>query len=257
MEHATGESKEEIDTPDGVRSYLLHLPPSYKNRHAMPLVLSFHGYAQSAAQQEAYSALNPIADREGFIAVTPEGSGSPPGWTIPGTDEDSGVDDVAFARALMEHLGSTLCLDARRIYATGHSNGAEMAAQLACQLPGLIAAAAPVSGAIYQSCDGPGVPMVAFQGTADYNVPYEDSAAGIEGWVAHNGCPPEPEVSRLGEDIELRSWRCADGDVQFYVVEGGGHTWPGADPSLGGVGPATGEINASELMWAFFKAHPK
>jgi polyhydroxybutyrate depolymerase len=252
-----GESVAEIETAGGSRSYRLHVPASYDPRRAVSVVLNFHGYAQTAEQQEGYSRLVPLSDAKGFVLVTPEGSGSPQGWAISGVYDDNGIDDVAFVADLVSHLSDSLCLDSRRIYATGHSNGAEMASQLACYLPGLIAAAAPVSGAVFQDCQGVGVPILAFQGTEDWNVPYDDSAEGVAQWVSHNGCPSDPVVSAPAEGVELRSWKCTGGDVGFYVIEGAGHVWPGGDQSLGGVGPATDAVNASEVMWEFFRTHPK
>ena len=254
---APGETVEEIQSADGVRTYLLHVPAGYDPRRPASVILNFHGYAQTAAQQEAYSGLVPLSDSNGFVLVTPEGSGSPQGWAISGVYDDNGIDDVVFVSGLVSHLSDSLCLDPRRIYATGHSNGAEMASQLACLLPSLIAAAAPVSGAVFQDCQGAGVPIVAFQGTDDWNVPYEDSADAVSQWVTHNACPEEPDVSSPAAGVELRSWKCTGGDVAFYVLEGVGHVWPGGDPNLGGVGAPSDAVNASAVMWEFFRSHPR
>jgi len=251
-----GDSVGQLESGGELRTYRLHVPATYLSRRPTPLVLSFHGYAQDATQQDAYSTLPAFADEAGFILVTPEGSGSPEGWDIPGVYNENGTDDVAFVNQLVSDLSNTLCLDARRIYATGHSNGAEMASQVACELPWLFAAVAPVSGAVFQDCVGAGVPVIAFQGDADYNVPLEESEEGVLGWVGHNACPAEPEVSQPAEGVELRSWKCDQGDVEFYVMHDVGHVWPGGDPSAGGVGPATDAINANQLMWEFFRAHP-
>ncbi len=253
---APGDSIGQLESGGELRSYRVHVPVTYVSRRATPLVLSFHGYAQDAAQQDAYSMLPAFADQAGFILVTPEGSGSPEGWDIPGVYNENGVDDVAFVNQLVSDLSNTLCLDARRIYATGHSNGAEMASQVACELPWLFAAVAPVSGAVFQDCAGAGVPVIAFQGDADYNVPLDESEEGVLGWVGHNGCPADPDVSQPADNVELRSWKCDQGDVEFYVMHDVGHVWPGGDQSAGGVGPATDAINANQLMWEFFRAHP-
>ena len=42
------------------------------------------------------------------------------------------------------------------------------------------------------------------------------------------------------------------GFTDFYTIEGGGHTWPGASDDSVGVGATTHEINASELIWDLF-----
>ena len=55
-------------------------------------------------------------------------------------------------------------------------------------------------------------------------------------------------------------YRCPRGaDVDFYRIEGGGHTWPGSEFSKqieAAVGPTTFSISADEVMWKFFSAHP-
>ncbi len=109
-----------------------------------------------------------------------------------------------------------------------------------------------------QGCDGGPVPIITFHGTDDNNVPFEFAPNEVALWAAHNGCNGEQFVERYTEHVELRTYvDCGGADVVFYVIEGGGHTWPGAEPGAGGIGPVTDEISANELIWAFFVAHPK
>ena len=256
--YSPGTTVEQLETSAGERGYRLHVPTGYDPKRATPLVLNFHGYAQDAEQQEAYSGLVPLSDSNGFILVTPEGSGEPQGWNIVGLYDEDGVDDVQFVANLVSHLSDVLCLDEDRIFATGHSNGAEMASEVACDLPGLLAADAPVSGPVYQACDGQGVPMIVFQGTDDGNVPYADTVAAVQQWADHNGCTGTADTTPISAHVSKQAWSdCSGGDVVLYTIDGGGHTWPGANPDLGGVGETTDEINASQLMWQFFQAHPK
>ena len=135
--YSPGTTVEQLETSAGERGYRLHVPTGYDPNRATPLVLNFHGYAQDAEQQEAYSGLVPLSDANGFILVTPEGSGEPQGWNIVGLYDEDGVDDVQFVANLVSHLSDVLCLDEDRIFATSHSNGAEMASEVACDLPGL------------------------------------------------------------------------------------------------------------------------
>jgi len=223
----------------------------------MPLVVNFHGYARTAADQELYSQLVPLADREGFVLVTPEGSGQPQGWDIVGIYDENGVDDVAFTAALVSQIESELCVDTNRIYATGISNGAEMAAQVACDLPTIFAAVAPVAGVVYQDCSTP-VPLIAFHGTADANIPIAWAFPALDAWAATNGCRYTIEAQAVSDHVEHDTYAgCGLNSVEFYVIDGGGHTWPGAADNAGGVGPTTHEISAGELMWQFFQAHPR
>ena len=43
----------------------------------------------------------------------------------------------------------------------------------------------------------------------------------------------------------------------LYTIEGGGHTWPDGPPVGPRVGRVTRELDATEVIWAFFAAHPR
>ena len=255
---ASGDSLERLDTDQGVRSYRRHLPEAYREGIPTALVLNFHGFGRSAAEQERYSQLVPVSDRAGFILVTPEGSGSPAGWDIPGVYAENGYDDVGFVLVLLGQLEADLCIDPVRVFATGLSNGAEMASLMACRQPALFAAIAPVAGVIYSDCDEGAVPVIAFHGTLDYNIPFEFAPPSLASWAAHNGCEPGMHDRQVSDNVTAWEFAgCGGADVALYAVDGGGHTWPGAEDNAGGAGPTTHEIDASELIWAFFDAHPK
>ena len=42
--------------------------------------------------------------------------------------------------------------------------------------------------------------------------------------------------------------------MRLVTVDGGGHTWPGADAYSGG-GYTTQNVEAADLMWDFFRRH--
>lgn len=256
LPHDPGDFVRAIARPEGDRAYRLHVPAGYGDT-PRALVLNFHGYARTAAEQEEYSGLVPLSDREGFVLVTPEGSGSPQGWDIPGIYADIGVDDTAFAAALIDDVAASLCIDPARIFATGMSNGGQMAALLGCAYPGLIAAVAPVAGLAVDACAHP-VPLITFEGSDDWNVEPWLVEETFALWGPANGCDPTPREELVTESV-LHRWfeGCAGNDAGLYFVLGGGHTWPGAPPGASsGAGATTAEINASELIWAFFAAHP-
>ena len=56
----------------------------------------------------------------------------------------------------------------------------------------------------------------------------------------------------------LEYTKCADdAAVVLYTIQGGGHTWPGGKPLPEWfVGPTSNSIDATSLMWAFFREHP-
>jgi polyhydroxybutyrate depolymerase len=287
--HAAGTTVETISTVDGTRSYRLHVPPSYTGLTPVPLILNYHGHGSSALAQEFYSGLAALSDQPegGFIVVMPQGLLDGSGqsfWNIILAPAPL-PDDVAFTNLILDKLESTLCIDPARIFSTGMSNGAFMSSRLACSLSSRVAAIAPVSGAYYppafteipgEPCpDTRPVPMIAFHGTADTVVPYNggigfgglhfrlpvdnDTADEdvLEDWSIHNGCTdPRTQTTVSAEVNVVQYGTCAEGaDVELYSVVGGGHTWPGA-VDIPGLGYTTHDISASDLMWAFFQAHP-
>ena len=86
-------------------------------------------------------------------------------------------DDVKFVSALLDDLSTVCNVDAKRVYATGISNGGMMCYRLAAELSGRIAAIAPVSGTIAIDEVKPkrSVPIMHFHGTADRVVPLQCS----------------------------------------------------------------------------------
>jgi hypothetical protein len=87
----------------------------------------------------------------------------------------------------------------------------------------------------------------------DDNTPAEDVMAD---WAAHNGCAGGRQETQIDTEVRLIEYgSCTNGaQVQLYAVDGGGHTWPGSFdvPSLG---YTTHQINATDLLWAFFSAY--
>ncbi|MEX2159391.1 MAG: flexitail domain-containing putative surface protein [Dehalococcoidia bacterium] len=274
-----------------MRSYRLHVPPTYNGLYRVPLVLSYHPLSSTALSQELYSAMSPMADSFGFIVVYPEGTVTSGNnfnhfniTQLPSPEPD----EVAFTEAMLDSLEASLCIDTNRVFSTGFSNGAMMSVRLACSLPDRIAAIAPVAAAYYPQLDltyNPSetciettpVPVIAFHGTSDTFVPFNGGPGGVPGvisldfrlpidnttldddvlqsWAAHNGCTGGRSESPYTSEVRFVSYGDCDADTQLYIIDGGGHTWPDAQDSPG-LGYTTHQISANDLMWTFFQAHP-
>lgn len=259
------------------RRYLLYVPPSYDPTKPTPLVISMHGAALWPAQQMNLSRWNRLADEHGFIVVYPSGTGVPRTWS-------SGEADVIFISRLIDTVAATYNIDPARIYANGFSNGGEMALALSCKLSGRIAAIGTVAPALVLAsrwcADSRPLPLISFHGTADPLAPYDGGTSlaspprFIAGesipfesvvkwkayWARRNRCGPNPSESVVAADVtRIEYTDCADdAGAVFYTVKGGGHSWPGGKPMpmVGWwVGPTTRSIDASSLMWAFFREH--
>lgn len=240
------------------RSYRLHIPPSATMSKPAPIVLNFHGRTGTAADQEAYSGLLPIADRESFLLVSPEGTGTPTGWSAGATPANS-VDDIKFVTDLLDTLQKELCIDGARVYAIGFSNGAFMASRAACELPDRITAIAAVGGLDYpqKGCGVP-VPVIAFHGTADEVVPisggtvrawqYAGAYEAFKHWAQNNDCiEPSDGVGIGGDAVSLAGGDCLAA-TELVVVNGAGHVWPGSPALPKQVATA---VPGPELIWAF------
>lgn len=277
------------------RSYIVHVPPQVKSGKPLPAVLNFHGGGAHAKVQQQYSRMDQTADREGFVAIYPNGSGGIGGrlltWNAGaccGPAAASRVDDVGFTIALIDDLAGRLPLDSGRIYATGLSNGSMMAYRLAAEAAHRIAAVAGVAGAMTLSRFAPdsAVPVMHIHSVDDqralYNgglgpaFPFTDTRvlhepvdAALLKWIAHNGCPAQPQV---GDPVRGRPEQadvahtatrytympCRDGtQVVLWKLTGAGHVWPGGVqdylPWL--LGPGTTVIDANSEMWRFFSRY--
>ena len=262
------------------RVYRVYIPASYEDAAApVPLLFVFHGAGGDGVSIAEISAFNDLADQEGFVAVYPDGinriwnDGRPPDPSI------GPVDDLGFVTAIIEGLMGGLSIDPNRIYAAGFSAGGMFAFRLGCELPDHFAAVASVASTfpeyLMNNCDDtPPMPVLVIQGTDDPIIPwtgvsggYLSAAATLDFWEAHNNCKISTGLlveadTNVDDGTRILSEArndCADGaDVQLYGVFFGGHTWP-SHPIQASIqlGVTSMDIDASQVIWNFFAAHPK
>ncbi len=256
-------------THDGVPyKYLVHMPPSYDGTKRTPLLLNWHAYGSTAVQQQLFTQTDLVSDEHGFIVVYPN---SPDRSWAAGTcctNFDGGMpnrDDVGFARALVAEVSKVACIDSKRVYAMGMSNGGFMAHRLACEAADMIAAVAPVAGTMGVANCQPSrpVPIMHFHGTADLTIGYDSTQLSAEGvdvpemmkrWGMRNGCTKGPDTTFQMGPVTCQTWsECSAGAlVTLCSAEGSGHCWPGAQFCPEGK-PFTQDISASRDGWAFMK----
>jgi polyhydroxybutyrate depolymerase len=282
---ASGDHARTLQHDGRGRSYIVHVPSNYDCRRPTPVLLAFHAAETNAAMLASACGLNDKADCAGFIAVYPDGTGKRRRLTwnagnCCGYASRQKVDDVGFVRAVLDDLAGIANVDSRRVFATGISNGAMLCYRLAAELSDRIAAIAPVSGAMATETFRPRRPVsvMHFHGTEDTILPFGGGigprflATGvlpsvehsIRVWAAADGCPADPVVVNLpcaaddGTTVERRTYGPGkDGaEVVLFVINGGGHTWPGQEPRVRFLGVSTRNISANDLMWEFFQRHP-
>ena len=271
------------------REFFVHAPHSRGQSRPLPLVFVLHGGGGTARKVKGFgefTGFDALADREKFIAVYPVAYEEH--WhdsDREGTRESWNVDDVGFLRALIQLLSQQYAVDSTRIYATGMSNGGAMSFKLACDAAPTFAAIAPVSSffpqQLRESCrPSRAVPVLFMVGTNDPLVPWQGGQLHMRKkqlgailpangtmafWASNNRCrnPITQDLPDVDPSDKTRVSRqvyqqCSqDAEVVLYTIENGGHTWPGGKQYLPKmiVGIASQDINASAVIWDFFKRH--
>jgi polyhydroxybutyrate depolymerase len=260
-----GISTQTIDVQGVPRQYRLAVPSEPTGKRRLPLILNFHGGGRNDALHANYSKLEGKGPARGFVIITPN-AGDPPSWGRPGVRPfEASEANMAFVGALIDTAAAELCIDLRRVYATGFSSGAGMSGYLGCKLSRQLAAIAPVAGVNVVAPCPQGKPMsvVAFHGTADPEVAYEGGPlvptvdAAVDAWAQGAECRTKPSRKSIGTQVERIAYRGCDGStgVVLYKVANGAHNWPGSF-ELDDLGLPTQDINAADLILDFFSHHP-
>jgi polyhydroxybutyrate depolymerase len=282
---SSGDFDKTITVGSAARRYLLHVPASYKSATAMPMVLLFHGGRGSAttiANITGKDTFSVFADRSGFIAVYPD--------SVSGTWDDGRdtvveqTNDVAFVDALIDDIAKSYNVDAKRVYATGISNGGIMTQRLACDLTRRFAAVASVAAnmpvALSSKCTpSRAMPIALISGDADPLMPYAGGAisGGLSGnvlsvsdtikfWLQKNGTGITARTSSLpdvdpadGTTTALSEYGLtgANNEVLLYSIRGGGHTWPSGTQYFSEllIGKVSKDFSANDAIWSFFLKH--
>lgn len=202
----------------------------------MPLVLDFHGLGGNGMQESSSSPYRQVSDQAGFIIAFPDGIDN--AWNIgPCCTNSRDVDDVGFARAMVESISGDGCVDLKRVYSVGFSMGGGMSHFLACQAADVFAAVAPAAFDLLDPEDPPCAPsrpisVLSFRGTNDTVVPFDGGPGSggriafqgaeqtLERWAEINGC-----VAPATTDGDCTIYEQCDADVQvgLCVQQGGSH----------------------------------
>jgi polyhydroxybutyrate depolymerase len=279
------------------RTYIVHVPATYRPQTPSPLVIMLHGGGGTAraAMWETEWAVK--ADKEGFLAVFPNAmarnparrssfAGNPQLWND-GSDRfypgQKAPDDVGFVAAMLDDLAARFTLDERKIFLTGFSNGASMSFRVGAELSDRIAAIAPVAGALW--FDLPKfrhpVSMCYITGTADpLNLieggvpklatgasdsvrakpkpPVRDS---ILKWAKALGCTGTTANTSDAQGTRTETYSVCMGtaEVVYIAVDGLGHTWAVGRSILpeSMVGKTSNKLRATDVIWEFFQKHAR
>jgi polyhydroxybutyrate depolymerase len=267
------QQKNEKITVDGIRrTFVTYLPASQKKENR-PVVISLHGGFASPKGMLHLADFRPLAEKENFILVCPASKHL---WHDGANTH--GINDVKFIDEMISYIINVYHADPQRIYVTGISNGGFMTSRLACQLHKRIAAIAVVAASLdigegYEP-ENP-MPVMYMHGTNDHIVPYEggkmfgrriySQKEMLKKWAAINHCDTKPvftdlpDIAHDGTNIVKEEYSNQDNGLKVigYTINNGGHTWPGGWQYMPRfiVGKTTGNLNACEAIWDFFKEY--
>ena len=263
----------------GDRPYCLNVPPSAMGKPA-PVVVLLHGYGASGQAQSSYFDFDAAATKHGFILAKPDGKTNGLGskyWNATAaccSIPSDPTDDVAYITSIVDDLKASQRVDAKRVYAVGHSNGGFMAHRLGCDRSNVFAAIVSLAGMVDPAKCAPTdkISVLQVHGDADAVIkyeggnttgnpnPYPSVDTTLATWAQKNGCSGQRaakgtldlncnagSVPLPGEETKRESFDgCPAGiDVSLLRINGGGHIPDFLVPAWG------------DAVVAFLMAHPK
>lgn len=278
-----GDHKRTITVDDVKRTHYIHVPPKYDPKKPAAVVMALHGALMDAKLMEGFTGLSGTADKHNFVVVYPNGKFLT--WNagiFPGDlNKLNNADDVKYLGKVLDDVESAVNVDKKRVYVAGLSNGAMMSYRLASEMSDRIAAIAPVAGTLAIEKYEPKRPVsvVHFHGTKDTLVPFngpekkkgmpsylnfrsvEDTMLAAVKANGGKGKPTETEIEMKADKVKVIRKDYGKGkdgsEVVLYIIENGGHTWPGMTLAPAFLGVSTKNISANEVMWEFFEKHAR
>lgn len=252
----------------------------------LPLLIVYHGGGQTAERARKYTRFDEYAEREKLIVVYPQGLDN--NWNDGRSSADlieraaSATNDLEFTQQIIAQLVAERLVNPARVFLTGASNGGMMALYAGCNLSGRIAGIAPVVAnlPVDWKCTASGLPALFIHGTEDAFMPYAGGKvagrvqrkdlgtvlsvdATIAAFSGINDCHGIKETKRIdnvGFDktvAVVNVYDCTRAPLKHFIVEGGGHTWPGARTGILAdwvLGRTSEEFSATAEILGFFKS---
>ena len=269
-----------------VRKAWVHLPSYYSTDQKRPLLIVLHGARLSGWIAEAATGFDKIANQENFIVAYPDAIHQQ--WNdgrAPVNNPSAGIDDVGFLTQLIDYVNWKYHVAKNKVYIAGFSSGGMLAQKMALEQTDKVAAIATVASSLpmpqftLQRMPSRPISVLMINGTRDRAFPWAGGTTHIvhvkvgpvapilstyQYWVKANGgsgdiSPRQATVkkNKIGPSVNLLNTRAHNGScIILYKINGGGHTWPGSEvplPYIPFLGKQSRDLNASELIWEFFK----
>lgn len=242
-----------------------------------PVIVFLHGQSGAGIRSRNRLGLDRALKSRSVVAVYPDALGER--WDV----SDAGSErELKFVRDLIVKLEKDGIADPKRIYVAGGGPGGILAMRLACRHADSFAGAASLI-ALMPAADAAAckpsraIPFMLLAGTADPRMPFGggkadipefkgevvSAAATIAPFAAAAGCADKMTKVEVpdrdpndGSRVQLEFRADCKAPIEMVKIEGGGHTLPGARPSVDRgqpVGARNGDIDTARLLLDFFR----
>lgn len=244
------------------REFTVHLPESYIQGDAYPVVFGFHGLGGTWTYGR--HAMGEIVESENIIGIYPQGYQN--SWNAGSGAVPSTEDDVGFTLQMLNWLAERVNIDTARVYSMGYSNGGAISYRLARDT-NRFAAVASIAASHFQGLTIPEgtapVSVMQIHGEDDIVVPYEGGQSWnldivfqsayntVLSWAIHNGLQTDPEVTNTENDMIIYRFTGPGSphEAVLYCLEGTNHNFT--------THPFGAGRECYNAIWEFFVNHPK
>jgi polyhydroxybutyrate depolymerase len=223
--------------------YFVSLPKGWDRQEPLPAVVFFHGHNGSAEEVLADAPLVRALSDANVALVVPQGQKGARGvrsWSFPG-GQTLPRDDFVFVERVRKDMAARWPIDPARTLASGFSAGGSLVWYVACRMPQLFAAYAPVAGAFWapepETCAEP-VSLRHIHGTNDRTVPIKgrslrggtmkqgDVMKSFETLKQLDACPATAAQNSKTGPLSCETWparTCASGRELVLCLHDGEH----------------------------------
>lgn len=162
--YQTGKNRFTTQIDGDQREYYVHIPASYSENTATPVVFMLHGTSGNGEEFYNHSGWKEVGDDNNIITVFPSSwnycivdggeikhttkwNGFASDWTY--CSGEVPRDDIKFLNTIITELSSKFNIDSKRIYLVGFSNGGQMASRCTIELSDKLAAIVENAASFY------------------------------------------------------------------------------------------------------------
>ena len=214
----TGVKNVTLNVGDVQRTMIRVVSPAFQNTHAHALVIGFHGSGldgNSPRRDHKWPIIEELGKDEA-VFVYPNAIGGT--W-----NPYDGSRDFAFFDAIIASIGERYCIDKRRVFVHGFSNGSYFVNSLVAERLNSVRGVISVSG----GGSGSKKPAMIIHGKSDQTIGYYPSAPNlVTSYATANGCRTPIDFDAEKQDACQLLDACPNEYPVWFCPWSGNHHWP-------------------------------